>query len=188
MASSILRFAGRRVATTSQRALTTSAARHDSHTISVKERAHPRIGDREVVGFGFNGRGNYMDRIEFPCPAIRFKEDTAEIVALKEKEAGDWKNLSVDEKKQLYRSSFCQTYAEMTAPTGDWKSVVAGVLFGFGVAGWFYMWMQQYVYPPKPHTITQEWREANLLRMIQQRQGAVEGVASKWDYEKGDWK
>lgn len=39
-----------------------------------------RIGNREVVGFGFNGQCSYQDRVDFPMPAIRFKENTTDLV------------------------------------------------------------------------------------------------------------
>jgi cytochrome c oxidase subunit 4 len=35
-----------------------------------------------------------MDRNDFPCPAVRWKANSAEVMALKEKEKGDWKNLT----------------------------------------------------------------------------------------------
>lgn len=38
-----------------------------------------RIGNREVVGFGYNGRYMYYDCVSFPFPAIRFQEPTPEI-------------------------------------------------------------------------------------------------------------
>lgn len=41
--------------------------------------ARSRIGNREIVGFGINGQANYQDRADFPLPAVRFREDTAEI-------------------------------------------------------------------------------------------------------------
>lgn len=37
------------------------------------------IGNREIVGYGFNGVSNYADRVDFPMPAIRFKESTPDI-------------------------------------------------------------------------------------------------------------
>lgn len=40
----------------------------------------------------------------------------------------------MQEKKELYRASFCQTFAEMDAPTGEWKSILAGVATGVGLA------------------------------------------------------
>lgn len=38
-----------------------------------------KIGTREIVGFGFNGLPTYVDRTDYPFPAIRWREDTAEI-------------------------------------------------------------------------------------------------------------
>lgn len=52
-------------------------------------------GKREVVGYGFNGNPVYVDRVDFPMPAIRWKETTPEIAALREKEKGDWKKLTI---------------------------------------------------------------------------------------------
>ena len=39
-----------------------------------------KLGNRDVVGFGFNGEWVYQDRPDFPMPAIRFKENTPEIL------------------------------------------------------------------------------------------------------------
>ena len=51
------------------------------------------------MGFGVNGDAIYEDMIEFPCPAVRFRENSAEIMALREKEKGDWHKLTLEEKK-----------------------------------------------------------------------------------------
>ena len=80
-----------------------------------------KIGKREIVGYGWNGTACYADRVDYPMPAIRFREPTNEINALREKEKQDWKKLSIEEKKALYRASFCQTFSEMKAGTGEWK-------------------------------------------------------------------
>lgn len=40
------------------------------------------IGNREIVGYGYNGQANYADRAEFPLPAIRWKEPTPDIAVL----------------------------------------------------------------------------------------------------------
>jgi len=148
-----------------------------------------RIGNREVVGYGINGEYTYIDHIAFPFPAIRFKENTPEVTALKEKEKSDWKKLSVEEKKALYRVSFCQTYAEMRAPTGDWKSII-GCCLGFVSLGfWIYIGAKLFVYPPMPDTITnEEKRSAQLKRMIDIRVDPVDGLTSNWDYENNRWK
>jgi cytochrome c oxidase subunit 4 len=101
-------------------------------------------GNREVVGYGFNGEPNYADRADFPMPAIRFKEATPDVLALREKEKGDWKKLSMEEKKAIYRASFCQTFSEMKAPTGHWKSVVGITLFVSSLSLWIYMGMKMF--------------------------------------------
>jgi len=148
-----------------------------------------RIGNRDVVGYGLNGEYTYVDHIAFPLPAVRFRENTPEVVALREKEKGDWKKLSVEEKKTLYRASFCQTYAEMRAPDGQWKTVVGGALFGIALSYWIYIWEKLYVYPPMPDSITnEEKRSAQLKRMIDLRVDPVDGLTSNWDYEKNQWK
>ena len=49
--------------------------------------------------YGTNGTYSYLDKSDMPFPAIRFREDTPEIKVLREKEKGDWKNLTIEEKK-----------------------------------------------------------------------------------------
>lgn len=60
---------------------------------------YPRIGNREIVGFGRNGEPSYFDAPDCPCPAVRWKEDTPEIAALREKAKNDWASLTIAEKK-----------------------------------------------------------------------------------------
>ena len=36
---------------------------------------------------------------DLPCPAVRWQETKGEIIAIKEKEKGDWKNLTIEEKR-----------------------------------------------------------------------------------------
>lgn len=64
--------------------------------------------------------------------------------ALREKEKGDWNKLTLEEKKALYRASFCQTFAEMKAPTGEWKSILGISLIASSVAIWVYLLMKIY--------------------------------------------
>jgi hypothetical protein len=67
-------------------------------------RMHPRIGNREIVGYGLKGKPEYFDMVMFPCPSIRWEADVPEIAELRKKEKGDWKQLSVEDKK---RCKFC---------------------------------------------------------------------------------
>lgn len=39
-----------------------------------------RVGNRDVVGFGYNGEPTYLDRVDFPCPAIRWKENSSDVM------------------------------------------------------------------------------------------------------------
>jgi hypothetical protein len=71
-------------------------------------RMHPRIGNREIVGYGLKGKPEYFDMVMFPCPSIRWEADTPQIVELKKKEKSDWKQLSIEEKKK------CKFYIILT--------------------------------------------------------------------------
>merc|ERR1712059_84381 len=125
------------------------------------------MGAREVVGYGMNGEITYVDNTMSPFPAIRFQEDKGEIVALRAKEKGDWKKLTIEEKKALYRASFCQTIVEIDAPTGEWKNVLAGILSAISVA----MCM-----------MAEEHQKAQIERMIALRVNPIEGLGSTYDY------
>ncbi|CAG0913357.1 unnamed protein product [Notodromas monacha] len=171
----------------SGRVVSLGGRRHVSTTASVSS-AVSKIGSREVVGHGFNGEASYMDRADYPFPAVRFREPSAEFKALLAKEKGDWKNLSVEEKKALYRFSFCQTIAELKAPTGEWKFCIGFGLFLSSFAIWIYIWMKRCVYSPMPESTTLENKQAQLRRMIDMRIDPIDGVSSRWDYENDRWK
>ena len=155
---------------------------------TLKDQYYPKLGNRDIVAYGWNSIPTYADRAEFPCPPVRYKENSKEIDALRVKEKGDWKTLSLADKKALYRASFRQTFAEFQAPTGEWKAVIGMIFMAFSVTGLVYTWIKHHVLPPMPETISAEWQEKQLEKMIRQRQGAVEGISSHWDYEKNDWK
>lgn len=137
-----------------------------------------KIGAREIVGYGYNGEATYMDREDYPMPAIRFKEETPDIIALREKEKGDWKKLSIEEKKALYRASFCQTFAEMNAPHGEWKGTLGVTLLGASLALWMFMFFKVAVYPPLPESFSEEHQRAQLKRMLLLDINPITGISS----------
>ncbi|XP_046635377.1 cytochrome c oxidase subunit 4 isoform 1, mitochondrial-like [Daphnia pulicaria] len=190
MANHLVRYAAQQTKARITPAISQVRAAHDHahehHAVGDPVKAV--IGNREIVGFGMNGQPNYIDRVDFPLPAIRYKEVTPDIQVLKEKEKGDWNKLTIEEKKALYRASFCQTFAEIKAPTGEWKSIVGYSLIACSLAMWIYIWMKKYVYAPLPKTFAPEWQQAQLERMLDMQIGPIEGLASKYDYEKGRWK
>jgi len=147
------------------------------------------IGTREVVGYGTNGEEVYVDNVHFPFPAIRFQEDKGEIATLRQKELGDWKKLTMEEKKALYRASFCLTFKELEAPSGEWKVCLAAGFWGLSFAVIIMILMKAFVYKPLPETITDEKKVlAQIHRMVKQHQNPITGVASLYDYDKNEWK
>lgn len=44
------------------------------------------------------------------------------------------------------------------------------------------------VYSPLPETFDPEHRAAQFRRILDLQVNPIEGVSSKWDYEKDDWK
>ncbi|CAD6997728.1 cytochrome c oxidase subunit 4 isoform 1, mitochondrial [Ceratitis capitata] len=147
-----------------------------------------KIGNREIVGHGWNGTACYADRTDYPMPAIRFREVNNEIKALREKEKQDWKKLSHEEIKALYRASFCQTFAEIQAPTGEWKQHLGMGLIFTSLAIWIAILMNLFVYDELPVTFDEEHQKAQLRRMIDLEVNPVTGLTSKWDHENKKWK
>ncbi|XP_018354046.1 PREDICTED: cytochrome c oxidase subunit 4 isoform 2, mitochondrial-like isoform X2 [Trachymyrmex septentrionalis] len=102
-----------------------------------------KVGNRDIVGFGYNGEPTYLDRVDFPYPAVRWQENSPCIMALREKEKGDWKKLSIEEKKLLYRASFRQTFSEMDAPSGEWKGILGMALLVSSAGIWLYLYFKE---------------------------------------------
>uniref|UniRef100_A0A8C8S962 Cytochrome c oxidase subunit 4 n=2 Tax=Pelusios castaneus TaxID=367368 RepID=A0A8C8S962_9SAUR len=131
----------------------------------------------------------YHDSRVYPLPTLPYrKELDAEQKALKEKEKGSWKQLSEAEKVALYRLQFKQTFAEMKRPSNEWKTVLGGAFAFIGFTGLIVWWQHAYVLPEKPHTLTDEWKAMQLKRMLDMRANPIQGLSSKWDYEKNEWK
>ncbi|XP_073971242.1 cytochrome c oxidase subunit 4 isoform 1, mitochondrial-like isoform X3 [Rhodnius prolixus] len=149
-----------------------------------------KIGSREIVGYGTNNEATYIDTVTFPYPAIRFREITPDLKAVREKERGDWRALSLEEKKCLYRISFCQTFAEIVAPTGEWKSIVGYGLIFCSIGVWLYLLVTYIAKNPEgfPSSFDEDHQKAQLKRMLDLRMNPVTGISSKWDFDKNTWK
>lgn len=148
-----------------------------------------RIGNREVVGPSISGVEDYFDRVDMPCPAIRFKEPTPEIEALREKEKASWKSLTIDEKKKLYRYSFCQTFAEMEAPNFEGRKIIGTVLMLISVPLVLYSIAKNTIFQPLPESLSDAGKKRLVRWYIDSRADPMDGgISSKWDYEKNQWK
>lgn len=147
------------------------------------------IGNREVVGPSWTTKDLYYDRVEHPLPPITFREPTQEVMALREKEKGDWKKLTIDEKKTLYRHNFCQTMAEMEAPRYETRRVVGAALTLMMLPICLYAIVKKTLFPPLPDTLSDQGKK-NIVRFyidarVEPQEG---GISSYWDYEKQQWK
>lgn len=148
-----------------------------------------RIGNREVVGPSVTSFENYYDRVDQPCPPIRFKEPSAEINALRAKEKDSWKALTIDEKKKLYRYSFCQTFKEMEAPTCEARKIIGNVLMLISVPLILYTIAKNTVFQPLPDSLSDQGKKRLVRWYIDARADPMNGgISSKWDYEKNEWK
>lgn len=58
--------------------LAVMASRHSSGGAQAEVLA--KIGNRDVVGYGWNGEPCYQDRVDYPMPAIRFRENTSDVL------------------------------------------------------------------------------------------------------------
>jgi len=156
----------------------------------LKAHIHPKIGAREIVGYGIRGDGTYEDHLAFPGCAIRFQEPSSANAEIREKEKGDWKVMSIDEKKALYRYSFCQTYSEMNADrnTGEWKKDVGNTIALFGVCCLGWIWMKYFFSPPLDYKEEPAFRKLLQRRMLDEYYNPIFGTSHDWDYEKLCWK
>ncbi|XP_038225067.1 cytochrome c oxidase subunit 4 isoform 1, mitochondrial isoform X2 [Dermochelys coriacea] len=146
---------------------------HSGHVVTQEDMSVPR----------------YYDKRSSPLPDVPYhKELGAEQKALKEKEKGSWKQLSNEEKVALYHLKFNQTFAEMNRPSNEWKTVLGGMFVFFGFTGLIVWWQRVYVFPPKPHTLTEEWKAQQVKRMLDMRMNPIQGFSAKWDYDKNEWK
>uniref|UniRef100_F1LF34 Cytochrome c oxidase subunit 4 n=1 Tax=Ascaris suum TaxID=6253 RepID=F1LF34_ASCSU len=142
-----------------------------------------KAAGREVVGFGSTGDEVYQDRLDYWYPAIRFRVEDDKIRPIRSKEKGDWKKLTTEEKKLLYRYSFRQTLAEFEAPSGYWKVIAATVFTVIALATFYSTFLNRFVYPDIPPTFQNEYKEAQVERMLVLQKGAFLGPPKFYDYE-----
>lgn len=147
-----------------------------------------RVGHREMVGHGTNGLPVYDDRPDFPFPALRYKEITGELQGLFEKQKGNWNELTREEKKTLYRSSFRQTFAEFQAPSGKWMEIIGQALIFCSLGVWLFILFEVFIAPPRPDSFKPSSVRAQMRRVIDMQNNPIQGLTSNWDYEKNDWK
>ncbi|CAN9515923.1 unnamed protein product [Ophioblennius macclurei] len=156
-----------------------------SSSTSVRMASH----GQEVSEMADMSQPQYWDRVDTPLPDRPYKDTlNASDKSLKQKEKGPWGQLSKEEKIALYRIAFNQTYAEMKQQSHEWKTVMGGIFIFMGFTGLVVWWQRVYVYPERPLTFDEDWQAKQVQRMLDMRVNPIEGFASKWDYEKRQWK
>lgn len=64
--------------------------------------------------------------------------------ALREKEKGDWKKMTLEDKKGLYRASFANTFSEIGASEGVWKVYIGSIGLALGITILIYCAMVEF--------------------------------------------
>merc|ERR1712131_122110 len=75
----------------------------------------------------------YVDALFDPLPPrpLMMGINNTALAALREREQGNWGDLSADEQVKLYRSFFKNSFPEMLQPTDQWKGVLGAAPFLF---------------------------------------------------------
>jgi len=148
-----------------------------------------RNAGREVVGHGKDGdEGSYADRYDFWYPGIRFRKEDDVIKAVRVKEKGDWKNLSIEDKKLLYRYSFRQTLAEFDAHRPYWKLTgfytFVGIIFTLAYS----IYTDLIATVGSSPTFDPEWVDATTEKELYEDIGYFNSGAPYYDFENNKWK
>ncbi|VDN00928.1 unnamed protein product [Thelazia callipaeda] len=150
-----------------------------------------RIGQREIVGPSSGGY-HFIDSTDRPYPPLRFRADDDIIKPIREKEKGDWKNLTIEEKKLLYRYSFRRTQAELLGWNYYWKMYWAYTLIwisiGLAFLGVLKHYSKLFSFPPQVPTMNDDWKHYTMRNILILEKPFCEGAATKYDYEDDRWK
>ncbi|GBP84460.1 Cytochrome c oxidase subunit 4 isoform 1, mitochondrial [Eumeta japonica] len=128
-----------------------------------------RIGCRDVVGFGHNGSYVYKDDPMYPFPAIRFRENTADVI---------WDTLNLE-----LRDRFKVGEIEIEIRTG-----IGTMVDTASSVGSKHVEIPSTLYSPLPDSFSKASQQAQLRRYIDARMNPVTGLSSLWDYENDMWK
>jgi len=178
MASNLLRIQISRALIQTQRMrLSTSTRILGGHSVGIDNR-DPNI-DHDVI-----------EGLYHPIPDNgRTINYTGEMAAVKEKELGDWKDMTADEQISLYNSYFSLTMADMVRGTDSWKSALGLAFTLIGMTFLAQVFLNEFVTNRTvPYSLQEEYVAASVKKLIQAHDGPVSGYSSMWDYENNCWK
>ena len=133
---------------------------------------------------------DFHESLTSPLPARpRVIEYEGALKTLKEKEKGDWKNLSHEERMDLYNMYFGMTVSDMLRGNDEWKSSFGFTMVLVSVSILISWAMKEYCSTPNaPSSVDPDWVAAAIKRELQFHAGPITGYASMWDYENNCWK
>ncbi|CAJ0948006.1 unnamed protein product [Ranitomeya imitator] len=111
---------------------------------SISTSSYLSAHDVDIVPF--YTKPSYYDSRALPLPDVPFvSELNPQQKSLKEKEVGPWTKLTPEEKLELYRISFKQSFTEMKkGKPSEWKTVLGGVLYFLAFSGLYLWWHRVY--------------------------------------------
>lgn len=79
MASRMMSLALRHQPAAAQMMIVRASSHGHGPNVHLQEKL-AKLGNRDIVGYGWNGEWVYQDRPDYPMPAIRFKENTPDVI------------------------------------------------------------------------------------------------------------
>ncbi|XP_065065092.1 cytochrome c oxidase subunit 4 isoform 2, mitochondrial-like [Rhopilema esculentum] len=121
--------------------------------------------------FSLASRSSAYIRVD-PTPYERVEADSS-LSALLAKEKGPWSALTKEEKLQLYKAQFPETFKETLTGEDHTKPVVGGIAIGLAAAVLFFAFLKTYIGPEAPRTVNPEWRAASKEKRKLYRQNPI---------------
>ncbi|MES1904457.1 MAG: Cytochrome c oxidase subunit IV [Paramarteilia canceri] len=157
---------------------------------------------RKIVGPGTKGYPDYLDHVNFPYPAIHYKECSPieDKIITKAKELG-WNSLSKEEVKTCtydlniykklnegYRLCFRQTFAEMSSSKCFYHKTLVYFLIYSALALWVINAYYGICLPPLDNSVSEEDNIKRIERQLRYHIHEHGGLTAQWDYENRKWK
>lgn len=112
-----------------------------------------------------------------------------ELKPLKEKELGDWKELSIDEQNDLYNMYFGMSIAELTQGTDRWKTAIGCAMIYLSFALVLGFVIREYIQVPRSEYLRSEQSVKDQITwQLKAHYNPITGYPSLWDYENNCWK
>jgi len=112
-----------------------------------------------------------------------------ELKPLKQKEMGDWKDLTVDEQMDLYNMYFGMTIAELSQPRDQWKTSLGVALMYVSLAFLVNLFCRKVIMQYRdPYLRSEQYVIDNIVWQLKAHQNPITGYPSLWDYENNCWK